>query len=148
MIGSFLIYSWGPRGTAARLWLTLAPIWLPLGCLGVPLGVIWTPWAALGRFQGQARARERLNRFWGRSERSSTVNSNKNQPFRTQPPIPRIPRISGIPRKRCQELRLGTPLPRAPGVRMTGVHKLPQTTHTNQKTPKFPKMRTRFKFKI
>ena len=87
------------------------------------------PLNPLGRSLGQARAKERLDRFWGGSERSSTVNSNTNQPFWAQPRIPwipQIPRIPRIPRKRCQELRLGTPLPRAPGVRMTGVHKLPQ----------------------
>ena len=44
--------------------------------------------------------------------------------------IPEFPGFRGCPTIRCHQLRLGTSLPRAPGVRMTWVlNKLPQTIH-------------------
>ena len=46
-------------------------------------------------------------------ESPSTVKNNKFEPFGIHPRIQRIQRI------RCQDPRLGTTLPRAPGVRMT-----------------------------
>ncbi len=107
------------------LGLPLAPSGRRWGPFGTPLAPFGCPLNPLGRSVGLAGAKQKLGRFWGGSERSSTVNRYTNCPFWAQP---QIPRISRIPRKRCQELRLGTPLPRAPGVRMTGVHKLPQTS--------------------
>ena len=49
-------------------------------------------------------------------ESPSIVKHNKFEPFGIHPRIQRIRRIRRI---RCQELRLGPSLPRAPGVRMT-----------------------------
>ena len=82
-------------------------------------------WAGLGPGEG-------LGWLRGGSELSSTAYSDKICVFGIHPHHPWLPRICPIG---CQEARLGTSLPRAPGVRMTRVlNTLPQNIKIRSNT--------------
>ena len=99
--------------TPPPLGVRLGCPWAPLGCPWVPVGCLWAPKGsplgpkALGTVLGGGQCEFGMHFY------------SKICVFGTHPRIQRIQRIQRILRIRCHQLRFGTSLPRAPGVRMT-----------------------------
>ena len=118
---------WAPFGhPLGSLWLSWATFSLPLGVLGRPLAPFWSPlgrpWDPLGCLGAPVRSLGRLWGLWlalGSSMFTVCDACAQNQASWNTPREPREPA------KWCQELRLGAPLPHAPGARMTGVMQTP-----------------------
>ena len=81
--------------------------------LGLSLAPFGPPWGPLWLLSGKSL---KIAPPGGSQSRLFDRRLQRNRRFGIHPRIPRIPRIPTI---RCHQLRLGTSLPRAPGVRMT-----------------------------